>query len=214
MVIKPIEVEYVDHMGDDLRVANVARVSFAKWKEEFDEKDAKLIKYLADHNHWTPFAHAQISIRVTAPIFLARQLVKHQIGLVWNEESRRYVDHEPSFYLPDVFHGRPDNKKQGSGEALDFDYKPSMAHATGLALESYNMYLREGVCPEEARMVLPLNTNTSWIWTGSLAAFARVFNQRSDGHAQLAAQEFASKLGEVVQPLFPVCWDLLTNKEQ
>ena len=214
MIIEPISVELVDHMGNDLRVANVARVSFNKWKEEFDDKDAKLCKYLADHNHWTPFAHCQVSVRVNAPIFLARQLVKHQVGLVWNEVSRRYVDSDPTFYIPEKLHGRPDNKKQGSGD-VHYDSKvwlDSFPDNIREYLRIYKWMISDGVAPEEARMVLPLNTNTQWIWTGSLAAFARIYNQRKDGHAQLAAQEFADKLGEVVTPLFPVCWGLLTDE--
>ena len=114
-------VELVDKMGSDLTVVNAARVSYGKNKEQFDDKDEKLIKFLAEHNHWSPFAHASIQFRIKAPVFVARQLVKHQVGLVWNEVSRRYVDYEPEFYTPDEWRGKPLNSKQGSDGTVDID---------------------------------------------------------------------------------------------
>jgi len=130
MQVAKQSVEYVDHMGSDLSVVNAARVSFAKqsvWQNDSDgwiegklyDKDAKLISYLAKHGHWSPFAHNSISLRIKAPIFVARQLVKHQVGLVWNEVSRRYVDDEPEFYFPDVWRGKPENAKQGSSGIIE-----------------------------------------------------------------------------------------------
>src|SRR5210317_1216424 len=118
-----MKVELVDKMGTDLSVVNAARVSYAKSKESFDVvKDEKLIKYLAEHEHWSPFAHASLQFRIKAPIFVARQLVKHQVGLVWNEVSRRYVDTPPEFYVPFIWRGAPENKKQGSSEKeIEFD---------------------------------------------------------------------------------------------
>ena len=207
----PMQVDYIDHMGSDVNVVNAARVSFAKEVKGFDiEKDTKLINYLAKHNHWSPLAHTSVSIRVKAPIFMARQFVKHQIGLVWNEESRRYIDDEPEFYKPVVWRSRPENAKQGSsnkvvdGEAYEWFEMP-----VEVALEGYNKMLESGVAPEQARMVLPQNTLTNWIWTGSLVAFARVCKLRLDSHAQKEAQELAQLISDVVAPLYPVSWTAL-----
>lgn len=211
-----IKIELVDCMGDDLRVANVARVSFANWKEEYDEKDGRLIDYLAAHEHTSPFRHTCISLRCSVPLFLARQLGKHQVGLSWNEVSRRYVDTGIEFFVPDSWHSRPTGgMKQGCGEAFDAEqqcilsdyYKKEMA----LALDTYESLLSFGVAPEEARMVLPQSMMVDFIWTGSLQAFYHVYRLRSDGHAQTVAREFAAKLEEVVQPLFPKCWEALKN---
>lgn len=207
-----MKVEYVDHMGSDVNVVNAARVSFAKESKEFDlEKDSKLINYLAKHNHWSPLAHTSISIRVKAPIFMARQFVKHQIGLVWNEESRRYIDDIPEFYSPAVWRSRPENAKQGSGgdlyeqESLNMEFVAQTIHC----LETYNRLLDDGVAPEQARMILPQSTMTNWIWTGSLVAFARVCKLRLDSHAQKEAQELAQLIHDVVAPLYPVSWKAL-----
>ena len=212
-----MKVDYVDHMGSDINVVNAARVSFAKEAKEFDlEKDSKLINYLAKHNHWSPLAHTSISIRVKAPIFMARQFVKHQIGLVWNEESRRYIDDTPEFYKPQVWRSRPENAKQGSGSST---VRPEIkSHgwltdpltlATKEGLRCYVSLLDQGVAPEQARMVLPQNTMTNWIWTGSLVSFARVCKLRLDSHAQKEAQELAQKINDVVAPLYPVSWTAL-----
>ena len=222
--IKPIEVEYIDHMGSDKRVTNVARVSFNKWEDESNDitaRDSGLISYLATglpsserdnwelrakaHSHWSPFAHCFLSVRCSAPIFLARQLVKHQVGLSWNEESRRYITDEVDFWLPEVIHEKPSNAKQGRGEVHPFSvylYHTMSVH-TERAYEAYLELLNYGVAPEEARMVLPLNSMTHWVWSGSLMAFMRVYSQRIDGHAQLAAQEFAGKLGGILKGYFP-----------
>jgi len=233
--IKPISVEYIDHMGDDKRVANVARVSFAKWdEEEFNEKDANLLAYLATglpsaernnwealakaHTHWTPFAHCFLSIRVQVPFFLARQLHKHVIGLVINEESRRYIKSDVAIWLPDIIHKAPEHAKQGASnekhdsqvwvgcdEAGDIysDSLSAIMDSSSASVETYYRLLGAGVAPEEARMVLPLNAMTTWIWSGSLLAFNRVYQLRADGHAQNAAQEFAHKLGEILYKHFP-----------
>lgn len=204
--IADVSVEYVDHMGSDVNVVNAARVSFAKEVQEFDlEKDQKLLNYLAKHNHWSPFAHTCISVRCKVPIFLARQLVKHQVGGNWNEESRRYIDGPVEFYIPDVLHIKPDNAKQGAGGIhpnSSFNVR-CLEQATVAAYEEYTTLLSEFVAPEEARMILPLNSMTNFIWTGSLLFFDRVITQRIDGHAQLIAQDFAKKLQEVVRPLYP-----------
>lgn len=209
-----MKVEYVDHLGSDINVVNAARVSFAKEVKEFDlEKDTKLINYLARHNHFTPLAHTAVTIRVKAPIFMARQFVKHQIGLVWNEESRRYIDEEPEFYLPKVLRGRPVNAKQGSSGDLESSelFTQMMLTETKNCLDLYDRLLEENVAPEQARMVLPQNTMTNWMWTGSLVAFSRVVKLRVDEHAQKEAQELGWLINDVVAPLYPVSWKALMS---
>lgn len=204
-----IKVTYVDHMGGDCNVVNAARVSFAKEVQEFNlDTDTRLVNYLAKHNHWSPFAHTAISVRCKVPLALARQLVKHQVGGNWNEESRRYIDSEPEFWLPSELHTRPDSVKQGSGEIHRWSDSLlyAMSEHTQSSLELYTNLIKDEVAPEEARLVLPLNTMTNYIWTGSLLFFRRVIQQREDAHAQLFAQEFAKKLEEVVKPLYPNCY--------
>lgn len=231
MKIAKQSVDLIDSMGSDLSVVNAARVSFAKeseWevipgKERFEknsytlsEKDQKLISYLAKHNHWTPFAHAFLSFRIKAPIFVARQLVKHQVGLAWNEVSRRYVDDEPEFFFPETWRGKPVNAKQGSNGEVDLSggkikgmYWPK--DCTVHSLIGYKQLLKAGVAPEQARMVLPQNTMTEWIWSGSLAAFARVVRLRMDPHAQLETQEIASKINDSIPDSFQWSWKALTQ---
>ena len=216
-------VELIDSMGDDLTIINAAKVSFDKescWLykgeggdtlEYLDVKDAKLIKYLADNNHWSPFAHTAITLRVTAPIFVARQLVKHQVGGVWNEVSRRYVDYEPVFYFPDKWRKRAENVKQGSSdEAVDVP-NGFLESRIELLNVAYQELLENDVAPEQARMILPQNMMTSWYWTGSLIFFHRVFKQRTDSHAQLETQEVALQIGEICAKLFPISWKYLNN---
>ena len=204
-------VDYIDHMGTDLTVVNAARVSFNNESKELDNKDRKLIKYLADHEHWSPFAHPQISLRVKAPIFVARQLAKHQIGFAWNEVSRRYVDSEPEFYCPDKWRKKADNVKQGSS---DEEYKSrdilwlSEHHLKSL-YNVYNKMVLEGCSPEQARLVLPQATYTKWIWTGSLLAYSRMCKLRLDGHTQRETQEVAQMISDIIEPLFPVSWECL-----
>jgi thymidylate synthase (FAD) len=224
MNIVPMKVTLIDSMGSDLSVVNAARVSFHKESDwdpahitqenqfQLQEKDAKLINYLAKHGHWTPFAHAFLSFRIKAPIFVARQLVKHQVGLAWNEVSRRYVDDEPEFWLPEVWRGKPVNAKQGSDgvfdnsgvltqEVIDDVMKPM--------LECYTLMIEGGVAPEQARMVLPQNMMTEWIWSGSLAAFARVCKLRLDPHAQTETQEIAQMINDQVPKEFQYSWKAL-----
>jgi len=218
--VVPMKVEYVDHLGSDINVVNAARVSFAKEVKELDlEKDTKLINYLAKHNHWSPLAHTAVTIRVKAPIFMARQFVKHQIGLVWNEESRRYIDDTPEFYIPEVWRGKPISAKQGSSDVIvgsvrvfEEIYSPIdeyIENFTEWALNHYEQLLEAGVAPEQARMVLPQNVMTNWVWTGSLVAFARVCKLRLDSHAQKEAQELAQLINDVVSPLYPISWKAL-----
>jgi thymidylate synthase (FAD) len=176
-----VNVEVIDKMGSDLSVVNAARVSFAKTKDVFDDKDEKLIKYLAEHNHWSPFGHASLQFRIKAPVFVARQLVKHQVGLVWNEVSRRYVDDEPEFYMPFLWREKAENKKQGSADTeVEFD----ITDITMACKSVYNQMLEANIAPEMARMILPQSMMTEWYWSGTVYAFARVCNLRNKPDAQ------------------------------
>lgn len=211
-------VQYVSHMGSDLTVVNAARVSFSKESTEFTERDAKLIRYLAKHQHWTPFAHPQITIRIKTPIFVRAQLGKHQVGLVMNEVSRRYVSDDPDIYHPRWRTAPTNGAKQGSGGFMEYNHDYNAANiafenAAREAFATYKHLMSLGIAPEQARGVLPQSTYTEWWWTGSLAAFARVYAQRIDAHAQWECQEYGKAIGGVIAPLFPHCWDALTRKE-
>jgi thymidylate synthase (FAD) len=215
--IANIEVSLIDHMGSDLSVVNAARVSFDKESEwlydnaseefiegELEERDVKLINYLAKHKHFSPFNHAFLSFRVKAPIFVARQLVKHKF-LPWNEISRRYVDSEPEFYIPEHLREKTENVKQGSAESNVSDhYVNQLTCSTVECLQMYRMLLKSNVCPEQARMVLPQNTMTEWYWSGSLGAFLDMLVLRLDPHTQKETQEVAKLIAKHVQELFPV----------
>lgn len=212
-----MKIELLNSMGSDITVANAARVSFAMESEEFGSRDKKLIRYLAAHGHWTPFAHVQVQLRIKAPVFVARQLVKHQVGLVWNEISRRYVDFTPEFHAPEAWRKRAPNKKQGSlDETLDNDsllynsYWDLMTKAEDL----YSFMLEKGVAPEQARMVLPQSMMTEWYWTGSLAAFGRVVSQRLSEDAQYECRVVAEKIDQLLVNHEPISysWSCLTNR--
>jgi thymidylate synthase (FAD) len=210
-------VRYVSHMGNDLTVANAARVSFHKESEEFTNKDEKLISYLAKHNHWTPFAHPQITLCLKAPISIRTQLFKHKQGFVENEVSRRYVVEDPEIYTPKWRTSPTDGAKQGSSDffpdGFDTDMKSSYYKtAITLAKNTYNNLIELGVAPEQARFVLPQGTYTEWWWTGSLAAYARVYSLRSDPHAQWEVREYAKTISDIIEPLFPSSWKALTNR--
>jgi len=209
------EVSLIDHMGTDLTVVNAARVSFGKKKTEFTDGDAKLIKYLADHNHWSPFGHCSVQFHIKAPVFVARQLVKHQIGLTWNEISRRYVDNPPEFYDVDVWRGRPVDKKQGSSdntvEWVNRDRRTDTlkSEVENIALKNYNTMIEAEVAPEQARMILPQSMMTEWYWSGTLYAFARVCNLRCSPDAQIESKEVADKIALHCETLFPCSWKSL-----
>jgi thymidylate synthase (FAD) len=223
-------VQLVDYMGSDLSVVNAARVSFNKessWDGEqhwsgniidkkLSEKDQKLIKYLAKHNHFTPFCHPQISVRIKCPIFVRAQLGKHQVGLVMNEVSRRYVTFEPEIYTPLWRNAPTDGAKQGSSGAIeDMDLCIRLRQEyDGIAKECvdlYNRLLTDGVAPEQARSILPQGTYTEFVWTGSLYAFARVYNLRIDAHAQWEIQKYAEAIDKIIDPIFSVSWKTLTK---
>lgn len=212
-----MKVEYIGHLGNDLAVVNSARVSFSKVSETLEEKDEKLIKYLATHKHWTPFAHTAITLRITAPIPIRTQCFKHKQGFVENEVSRRYVSYTPEVFKPE-WREKTKTKKQGSGgnidssqliDFLDDIYKTS----TERSIKAYKILLDMGVCEEQARFVLPQGVYTEWVWTGSLAAYARFYSLRSKEDAQLEIQQLAKQIGDIIKPLFPISWEALTNGE-
>ena len=212
-----IQTFYVDHMGTDLSVANAARVSFGKRSEmdtsdvwgppKLKDKDAKLIRYLAKHKHISPFGHCFASFHVKAPVFVARQLVKHKF-LRWNEISRRYVDSEPEFYQPTEWRGRSVDKKQGSSGKITVssDIARDMAES---AKKDYEYLLDLGICPEQARMVLPQSMVTEWYWSGSLDAFADMCNLRCKPDTQYETQVVARHIDTEMLKLFPVSWKAL-----
>ena len=206
-----IEATYIDHMGSDLSVVNAARVSFGKKHDSFQDKDTKLIQYLAKHKHLSPFGHAFASFHVKAPIFVARQLVKHKF-LRWNEISRRYVDYEPEFYTPEEWRGRPQDSKQGSSGVVSLYHDPTkrVEHA---AIEKYTWLLREGVAPEQARMVLPQSTMTEWYWSGSLDALAAMCKLRCADDTQYETRIVADQISEQMKQLFPVSWEALMTDD-
>ena len=205
-----MEVKLVDHMGSDLSVVNAARVSFAKEHKEFDEgTDSKLIRYLAKHDHWSPFGHASMQFHIQAPVFVARQLVKHQVGLVWNEVSRRYVDDEPDFYTPTEWRKSAENKKQGSSdETVHYNIKPAL----DFAKQCYENMLKMGIAPEMARMVLPQSMMTEWYWSGTLYAFARVCNLRCKPDAQKETRDVGWGIDRHARRLFPASWIALRDE--
>lgn len=240
MKISDIEVALVHHIGDDLDVANAARVSFDKeseWVDEFGkavaiadanvlmdtggevylaDKDAKLINYLAKHKHHSPFNHSFLSFRIKAPIFVARQLVKHKF-MPWNEVSRRYVDSEPEFYLPEKYRLKADNVKQGSSaETVETFFNPwggsscqvNDVHSQHIdaCLVLYQGMLDSGICPEQARMVLPQNMMAEWRWSGTLGAFLDMLVLRLDPHTQKETRDVAELIAVEVKKLFPVSY--------
>jgi len=219
-----IEATYKDHMGSDLTVVNAARVSFGKERKAIGytsidggpdipvlaDMDKKLINYLAKHKHMSPFGHAFVTFHVKAPIFVARQLVKHKF-LRWNEISRRYVDSDPEFYLPDEWRGRSEDKKQGSDGVIYPLSGSENEFVNYTALRVYKELLEEGVAPEQARMVLPQSTMTEWYWSGSLDAFADMCNLRCKPDTQAETRVVADQINHKMLDLFPVSWSALID---
>ena len=212
-----IQVHRMDCMGTDLTVVNAARVSFDKFKEELEYSDEKLIQYLAEHGHWSPFSHCFIQFKIDAPIFVARQLMKHTVGLGWNEVSRRYVDDNPKFYTPYEWRRRAADKKQGSmAEAVSSqDIANRIKNESDrIALNCYDRLLKLKVCPEQARMVLPQNMMTSWFWSGSLYAFSRVCNLRLKEDAQEETRDVAQRISDHCAVEFPLSWKNLVKEDK
>ena len=228
-----LKAEYISHQGDDLAVVQAARVSFDKtsdWEHRIvdtgeggddwyyerylSERDTKLINYLAKHDHFTPFCHNSISLRMSAPIPIARQAYKHKVGFVENEESRRYISSRPELFVPEYFRSKPEGSiKQGSGgEHIRSIYwlEEYNWHCTHM-VELYEMMVDDGVCPEQARFILPQGVEVNWIWTGNLFAFANFYKKRTDPNAQVEIQQLARQVATIVEPLFPVSWRALVS---
>jgi thymidylate synthase (FAD) len=235
-----MKVDLIDYMGSDLTVANAARVSFDKqsdwnivshqkecWDDsrivvtspvkELKEADKKLINFLARENHWTPFSHCFLQFRIKAPIFVARQLGKHQVGLTWNEISRRYVDSEPEFYFPEKWRKKNPDKKQGSYDdefvELTFAEECQPKAVVNMCRELYNAMIDMQVCAEQARMILPQNMYTEWYWSGSLYAFARICGLRLKKDTQKETRDIADMIYKLAEKNFPVSWKALMCKE-
>lgn len=232
-----IKVTYDEHMGSDLSVVNKARVSFGKISEwEYGEdgthylsyKDAKLIKYLAEHKHFAPFGHSFASFHIKAPIFVARQLVKHKF-MRWSEVSRRYVDDPPEVYVPEVWRGKSKDKKQGSDGVVDLtatnfwggeyegrfgeqNLSEEVWESMFDAKDLYENLLEIGVAPEQARMVLPQSTMTEWYWSGSLDAFADMCKLRCKEDTQYETRLVADQISKEMKHLFPVSWVALVGE--
>lgn len=235
-----MKVDLIDSMGSDLTVANAARVSFHKqsdwdivshqkecWDDsrivvtspvkELKQADKKLINFLARENHWTPFGHCFLQFRIKAPIFVARQLGKHQVGLTWNEISRRYVDNEPEFYFPEKWRKKNPDKKQGSYDdefvELTFAEQCQPKAVVNICKELYNAMIDAQVCAEQARMILPQNMYTEWYWSGSLYAFARICSLRLKKDTQKETRDIADMIYKLAEKNFPVSWKALMCKE-
>tara|TARA_R110001632_G_scaffold90183_1_gene193918 strand:+ start:4558 stop:5217 length:660 start_codon:yes stop_codon:yes gene_type:complete len=204
-----IKATYVDHMGNDLSVVNAARVSFGKTSNEMGEGDKKLIKYLAKHKHISPFGHTFASFHIKAPVFVARQLVKHKF-LRWNEVSRRYVSTAPEFYEPETWRGQSQDKKQGSAGVVADVHISTTQRIVALL---YVDLLARGVCEEQARMVLPQNTMTEWHWSGSLDAFSDMCKLRLKDDTQYETRLVAQQIDAIMQPLFPISWTALQGNK-
>jgi thymidylate synthase (FAD) len=211
------KVDFIGSMGSDQRVVDAARVSFNFDNKEWNaEKDPGLISFLARNKHWSPFSHCFATFKIKAPVFVSRQLVKHQVGLAWNEVSRRYVDSDVEFYFPDEWRSRPVDKKQGSGAVLDDDssvydyvYMDTIRHCDS----SYRYLINKGVAPEQARAVLPLSMMTEWFWSGSMYAFARVCRLRLAEDSQLETRLVADSIDKHMVEIFPVSWKALSDEK-
>lgn len=207
-----MKVELIDSAGGDISIVNSARVSFAKEVEEIGEGDERLIRYLATHKHITPFRHNFIQLRCSVPLFLARQLMKHQAGLTWNEVSRRYVDDVPDFHVPEEWRARPEGGiKQGSGGVVEVNSNLKLAYNDYIAkaVALYEDLLSMNVAPEMARMVLPQSMVVDFIWSGNLLAFSHVYNLRAGEGAQEEAKQFAEMLDAAISAEFPIGWKAL-----
>jgi len=215
-----IEVTYVDHMGSDLSVVNAARVSFGKksdWlprihngeAKTLSAKDCRLIAYLARHNHKSPFNHTFTTFHVKAPVFVARQLVKHEY-MPWNEISRRYVDSEPELYVPSFWRGRSADKKQGSEGQVKSNF--SIDYYNEKAFQAYDQLLNEGVAPEQARMVLPQSMMTEWYWSGTVFSFAKMCSLRCKDDTQAETRVVADAIDEEMENLYPISWEALRDE--
>ncbi len=207
-------VKIIDYMGGDLSVVNSARVSFGKKKEQFDGKDKKLIKYLWEHKHTSPFRHASLQFHIKAPIFVLRQWMKHQVGCSWNEISGRYVQFDYEFYEPDNYRRQSKSNKQGSLGSIEKQEDAKKVYETAMlySIRDYNRLLEMGVCKEQARMLLPVSLYSECYWTCSLQAVMHFIQLRDEKHAQWEIQEYARAVKELIKPIFPHTLELFDGK--
>ncbi len=201
----------IDQMGADSDICDAARVSFDKPASMFShDQNQKLLCYLAKHEHWSPFAHGYMKFKFSAPLFIARQFQKHVVGFAWNEISRRYVDADPMFFVPHSWRKRPDNVKQGSTTEDEVTLTKESVELGRYMVQArewmrdYRQLKLSGVCPEQARMVMPQAMMTEWIWSGSLQAWKRFVDQRSDSHAQAECHPYANKVKGFIKPMYPM----------
>lgn len=209
-------VTFISVHGDDNLVVDSARVSFAKKSGQYsDEENQRLIHYLWKNEHWTPFAHPHITFHFAAPMFLARQFVKHQVGFTWNEVSRRYVSSDPMFWVPDTWRKRPESMKQGSvtdGEIpVDEHILDKYRHKMREHVIDYRHMVSQGIAPEQVRAVMPMSMMTEWYWTGSLAAWLRFVKQRSHTHAQMECHPYSAEVLSTIKFIFPMTYNAYMN---
>jgi len=198
-----MKAELLTHFGSDLMVANIARVSYNKETQKFEEKDAKLLKYLASHGHTTPFRHPQLQFRIECPIFVERQLFTHQIGWARNSISGRYVDFSDSYWLPEKLRMQSKDSKQGSAEdisdELNEEFQLSMAEVVFHAKNVYEKMCKAGIAKEQCRIILPLALETKFIWTGSFHAFVHLCNLRLKKDAQKETRDLVGQMLDLVK---------------
>jgi thymidylate synthase (FAD) len=205
-------VEYLDHLGDELTVVNSPRVSFGKKSEKLTEKDKRLIKYLYEHKHWTPFSHVFFQFRIKMPFFVARQWFRHQIGLSRNEISRRYVKENPEFFIPDYFRVNADSIKQGSldekNEKNNYFLK-KLRDYYKISLELYDEMLQSNIPAEQARIVLPMGSYTEFIESASLAAYMRIYSLRASKDAQKETSAYIKAIFSIIEEYCPISTNLV-----
>lgn len=214
-MFEPCTIELLETFGTDLTVVNAARVSLGKQVTEFTDKDARLVRYLTEHDHISPFFHPQARFRLKLPIWMAREWFRHTIGFARNEVSRRYVDELPTFHIPDALRSRAANKKQGSQDDVhpnDALFRQILKDECTQSVATYTLMLGQGICPEQARMVLPQNMMTEFIETGSLAAYARLVKLRTSPDAQLEIRQVAEEVSALLTLAFPVSWNALLRE--
>lgn len=213
-----MEAEYVSHMGDDNSVVNAARVSLDKDASAFTTEDnARLIRYLARNNHWSPFSHTAITLRMSAPVPIRTQCMKHAVGMNINEESRRYISSRPEIFVPDEFRAAPEGSvKQGSGGKHPHSdiVRREYVQLADICVTQYEKWILDGTAPEQARFILPQGCIVNWIWTGNLASFSRFYKERTYDKAQKEAQDLAHMVADIIKPLYPVSWAALTEVKE
>ena len=200
-----MNVELLSHFGDDLMIANIARVSYDKESKQTSDRDARLLKFLAEHKHTTPFRHAQLQFRVECPIFVERQLFTHQIGWARNSISGRYVDFSDTYWMPEKLRFQSQDSKQGSSGDIPDNYNEYFIGKMNSIIEQSKDLYREmseyGVAKELCRVHLPLCLQTKFIWTGSFQAFVHICQLRLKPDAQLETREVVTKMLELVKSI-------------